>query len=147
MKNRRKEVDYGDSKIPQSTLQAVFSLFWPLNSNLKKFIFVVALVLVGLFAVWVSLPEKTKTEIIDHLKDNKNVQFPAIVTKEKVPPTAVKKQIPHTEGNQSPATSIHVESSGDQSPNIVDNEGSVTINSHNSPEPSRKGYKRGNEEK
>lgn len=147
MKNRRTEVAYGDSKIPQSTLQAVFSLFWPLNNNLKKFIFVVVLVLVALFAVWVSLPEKTKTEIIEHLKDDKNVQSPATVTKEKVPPSVVKKQIQHTEGNQSPARSIRVESSGDQSPNIVDNEGSVTINSHNTPGPSQKNHNRGGEEK
>jgi len=49
--------------------------------------------------------------------------------------------------NVLPTTNIHVESSGDQSPNIVGNEGSVTINNQHPVEPSHKQHKRGNNNK
>jgi hypothetical protein len=116
MKNKRTKVDYGESnKIPQSTLQAVFSLFWPLNSWLKKIVFMAVIMLAASFALWVSLPEMIKKEVIDNLKSSKKAQSPIIVTPGKEPSANIQKGIrQHTEGNQSPA----VVSSGDVNINI-----------------------------
>lgn len=116
MKNKRTRVDYGDSiKIPQSTLQAVFSLFWPLNSWIKKIIFLVIIVLVASFSTWFSLPETTKTEVIDYLKGSKRAQSPVIVSPGKEPSANIQKEIrQHTEGDQSPA----VVTNGDVNINI-----------------------------
>jgi hypothetical protein len=116
MKNKKTKVDYVNSnKIPQSTLQAVFSLFWPLNSWLKKIVFMAVIMLAASFALWVSLPEMTKKEAIDYLRSSKKAQSPVIVTLGKEPSANIQKGIrQHTEGNQSPA----VVSSGDVNINI-----------------------------
>ncbi|HVO81933.1 MAG TPA: hypothetical protein VMT28_14450 [Terriglobales bacterium] len=44
--------------------------------------------------------------------------------------------------NNPPATSVHVESSGDQSPNVVGNQGSVTIENQQPPSPDKKSKKK-----
>jgi hypothetical protein len=121
MKSKRTKVDDGNlNKIPQSTLQAVLSIFWPLNSWLKKIVFVVIIILISSFTIWVSLPEKTKMEVIASLIGDKKTQFPVIVTPEKEPSVNIKKDIrQHTEGDQSPA----VVSNGDVNINIGSKDG------------------------
>lgn len=105
MKNKRTKVDDGNSnKTPQSALQAVFSIIWPLNNWLKKVVFVVVIFLVASFAIWVSLPERIKTEVIGYLKGSNKIQSPAIAPPKKEPSVNIQKDIwQSTEGNQSPA--------------------------------------------
>jgi uncharacterized alpha/beta hydrolase family protein len=105
MKNKSTKVRKSDSnQKPQNLWQAVCFLFWPLNSWLKKVFFVVIIILVASFTLWVSLPERTKTEVIDYLKGSKKTQSPAIVTHGKESSANIQKDIrQHTEGNQSPA--------------------------------------------
>jgi hypothetical protein len=105
MKNNKTKVDNDDSdKIPQGTLQAVFSLLWPPNSWFKKIVFMAVIILVASFSVWLSLPERTKTEVIDYLKGSKKTQAPAIATPGKEPSVNTQEGIrQHTEGDQSPA--------------------------------------------
>jgi hypothetical protein len=115
MNSKRTKMDYVDSKIPQSALEALFYFFWPLNSWLKKSIVVVFIVLVASFTVWLSLPEKTKTEAINYLKGNTKAQTPEIVTPRKAPSANGMNDVrQHTEGDQSPA----VISNGDVNINI-----------------------------
>ena len=105
MKNKSTKVRKSDSnQKPQNLWQAVCFLFWPLNGWLKKVFFVVIIILVASFTLWVSLPERTKTEVIDYLKGSKKTQSPSIVTPGKEPSANIQKDIrQHTEGNQSPA--------------------------------------------
>jgi hypothetical protein len=105
MKNKRTEAINDDSnKIPQSPAQVLFSLFWPLNTNLKKFAAIILLAFLGLFAVWASLPDKTKSEIIGYFKNSRNVQSRPPAKTNRAPLANTKKEIhQHTEGNQSPA--------------------------------------------
>jgi len=119
MKNKRTEVDRGDlNKVPQNIIQAILSLLWPLTSNLKKFIALVILLSVVFFAIWVTVPEKTKTEIIGFIKGSKSIQSPTITSNEKVPPPNITKEIlQHTEGDKSPA----VISNGDVNISIGNN--------------------------
>jgi hypothetical protein len=121
MKNKSTKVDYGTSnQIPQNPWQAVCFLFWPLNSWLKKVFFVVIIILVASFTFWVSLPERTKTEVIDYLSGSKKVESPAIATHGKEPSVNIQKGIrQHTEGDQSPA----VVSNGDVNINIGNKDG------------------------
>jgi hypothetical protein len=105
MKNKRRKVKDGNSnQIPQNLWQAVCSLFWPLNSWLKKIVSVVVIILVAFFTIWVSLPERTKTEVIDFLKGSKSTPSPAIITHERESSVNIQKGIRQdTEGDQSPA--------------------------------------------
>ena len=81
MKNKRTKVNTVTSnQIPQSPWQAFFHLFWPLDSLWKKAALAIVIVLITFFAIWASLPETTKTEIIDYVKSSKKVQSPAIVS-------------------------------------------------------------------
>ena len=76
--------------------------------------------LVASFTFWVSLPERTKTEVIDYLSGSKKVESPAIATHGKEPSVNIQKGIrQHTEGDQSPA----VVSNGDVNINIGNKDG------------------------
>lgn len=116
MKDKRKKVEYVNSnQIPQNPWQAAFSFLWPLNSWHKKIVFVVVIMLVASFTIWVSLPERAKTEVIDYLKGSKKAESPIIVTPGKEPSVNIQKSVQqHTEGDQSPA----VISDGDVNINI-----------------------------
>lgn len=116
MKSKRTRVDNGNTnKIPQSIVQAVFYLFWPLNNWLKKIAVVVVIVLVASFTIWAALPEKAKTKVMDFLKRSEKVQSPVVVSPAKEPLVNIQKDIrQHTEGDQSPA----VISNGDVNINI-----------------------------
>jgi len=81
---------------------------------------VVVILLIASFTIWFSLPERTKTEVIDYLKGSKKAQSSAIVTHGKEPSLNIQKRIQqHTEGDQSPA----VVSNGDVNINIGSKDG------------------------
>ncbi len=81
MKNKRTKANSDTaSQIPQGPWQAIFNLFWPLNSRWKKAFLAIIIVLAAFFSIWVSLPETTKKEFIDYLKNSKKAQSPAIVS-------------------------------------------------------------------
>jgi hypothetical protein len=105
MKDKRKKVDFiSEDQIPQSPMQAVLSLFWPLNTRAKKIIFFIFIVFVASFAIWVSLPEITKTDIIAYVKGGNNTPTPVIVIPSKTPAINTQKDIKqNTKGDQSPA--------------------------------------------
>jgi hypothetical protein len=78
MKRKNTRVNDTSGKIPQTPWQAFFYLFWPLNSLFKKTVFVALIIFGTFFTIWISLPEITKTEVIDYLRGSNKAQFPAI---------------------------------------------------------------------
>jgi|GEM_PF-5781377 len=118
MKDKRTKAAYDNSnQIPKSLWQAVFCIFWPLNSWLKKGAFMVLVIFAVVFTIWIYLPERSKNEVIDYLKGRKIMQSPTTITLGNPSSANVQKDIEqHTEGDQSPS----VISGGDVSITIGD---------------------------
>ena len=120
MKKKVKDYYNTSNQTPKDLWQAAFHLLGPLNSRRNKVVLVIVIIFVAFFYLWSSLPERTKTEVIDYLSGNKKVESPAIVTHGKEPSVNSQKGIrQHTEGDQSPA----VISNGDVNINIGGKDG------------------------
>lgn len=62
--------DSGSQKTPDGPWQVIFHILWPPNTLKKKALLGTTFLIFACFTVWVTLPDKTKTDIIDSLKDS-----------------------------------------------------------------------------
>ncbi len=52
------------SQVPENPLQAIFHVIWPPNTIWKKVVLVIVILFIVCFAVWATLPDETKKDII-----------------------------------------------------------------------------------